>query len=60
MKQMYRIALGDLSPDDGGGEYFACLALDDQYDLACGGVYGTLDDVRREVVDFLARFASRL
>jgi hypothetical protein len=59
-RQMYRIALEDLSPDDEGGEYFACLSLDDQYDLARDGTYGTLDDVRRGVVDFLQRYASRL
>jgi hypothetical protein len=60
VKQMYRIALEDLSPEDEGGEYFACLALDDRYDLASGGIYGTLDDVRREAVDFLERYANRL
>ncbi len=60
VKQMNRIALEDLSPDVDGHEYFACLGLDDQYDLANGGVYGTIDDVRQQVLEFLERYANRL
>jgi hypothetical protein len=59
VKHMYRIALEDLSLDNEGTEYFACMGIDDQY-ARQRGVYGTIDEVRRQVVEFLERYASRL
>ncbi len=37
-----------------------CVSLDDEYDLAARGTYGTLDQVERDVLAFLEPYASKL
>ena len=46
------------SNDD--AEYTECLVLDDAYDLAADGSYGTFADVERDMLAFLEPYAARL
>lgn len=39
-------------------EYYKADALDDGLCLAMSGTYGTLSDVRREIIEFLERYAE--
>ena len=45
---------GPLSDD----ERYRADGLDDSLSLAASGTYGTLDDVRREIAEFLERYAE--
>jgi hypothetical protein len=66
-KQMdLRLAIGALRHlrfrffSDEHKEYTECLVLDDEYDLAADGTYGTLVNVERDLLAFLESYAERL
>jgi hypothetical protein len=58
--QLFRIGLTDFTYEGEPSEYCACVNLDDEYDLAARGTYGTLEQVQRDVLAFLEPYASKL
>jgi hypothetical protein len=58
--QVFRVGLDGFTNEGEHEEYNACIGLDDAYELADAGTYGTLQTVREEVLAFLKPYADAL
>lgn len=47
-------------PGTTAGQESRVYHLDDEYDLAIAGTYGTMDDIERELNDYVSPYAQRL